>query len=164
MATSTPWSLWKADDGFVRPGILGFTLSRASHSLTNGVLNVRRGAWGHPYPKRIVRTVSTERQQDLGKHAAGTNVSRKSLRWDWAGLVAKANLNRKANGLALEGPSVGLYVPLLEFNRRSHFPQGGPDLDLFLSPSHSPDKHPEGHPDQDDCPGIPSSKGPPFSI
>ena len=28
----------------------------------------------------------------------------------------EANLNRKANGLALEGPSVGLYVPLLEFN------------------------------------------------
>ena len=28
----------------------------------------------------------------------------------------QANLNRKANGLALEGPSVGLYVPLLEFN------------------------------------------------
>ena len=27
------------------------------------------------------------------------------------------NLNRKANGLALEGPSVGLYVPLLEFNQ-----------------------------------------------
>jgi hypothetical protein len=28
----------------------------------------------------------------------------------------EANLNRKANGLALEGPSVGLYLPLLEFN------------------------------------------------
>ena len=136
------------------------SLSRASHSLTNGVLNVRRGAWGHPYPKRIMRTVSTERQQDLGKHAAGTNVSRKSLRWDWR---LEANLNRKANGLALEGPSVGLYVPLLEFNRRSHFPQGGPDLDLFLSPSHSPDKHPEGHPDQDDCPGN-SLQELPFSI
>jgi hypothetical protein len=49
-----------------------------------------------------------------GKHAAGTNVSRKSLRWDWR---LEANLNRKANGSALEGPSVGLYVPLLEFNR-----------------------------------------------
>jgi hypothetical protein len=35
------------------------------------------------------------------------------LRWDWK---LEANLNRKANGLALEGPSVGLYVPLLEFN------------------------------------------------
>ena len=49
----------------------------------------------------------------LGKHTAGTNVSRKSLRWDWR---LEANLNRKANGLALERPSVGLYVPLLEFN------------------------------------------------
>jgi integrase/recombinase XerD len=38
----------------------------------------------------------------------------KSLRWDWR---LEANLNRKANGLALEGPSVGLYVPLLEFNQ-----------------------------------------------
>jgi hypothetical protein len=56
----------------------------------------------------------------LGKHAAGTNVSRKSLRWDWR---LEANLNRKANGLALEGPSVGLYVPLLEFN---HYPPGTP--------------------------------------
>jgi hypothetical protein len=53
------------------------------------------------------------RWQDLGKHAAGTNVSRKRRRWDWR---LEANLNRKANGLALEGPSVGLYVPLLEFN------------------------------------------------
>ena len=35
-------------------------------------------------------------------------------RWDWR---LEANLNRKANGLALEGPSVGLYVPLLEFNQ-----------------------------------------------
>jgi len=52
-------------------------------------------------------------QQDLGKHGAGTNLSRKSLRWDW---MLEANLNRKANGLALEGPSVGIYVPLLEFN------------------------------------------------
>src|ERR1700748_2815810 len=34
-----------------------------------------------------------------GKHAAGTNVGRKSLRWDWR---LEANLNRKANGLALE--------------------------------------------------------------
>jgi hypothetical protein len=42
-----------------------------------------------------------------------TNGSRKSLRWDWR---LEANLNRKANGSALEGPSVGLYVPLLEFN------------------------------------------------
>jgi organic hydroperoxide reductase OsmC/OhrA len=32
------------------------------------------------------------------------------------GLELEANLNRKANGLALEGPSMGLYVPLLEFN------------------------------------------------
>ena len=30
----------------------------------------------------------------------------------------RPNLNRKANGLALEGPSVGLYVPLLESNLR----------------------------------------------
>src|SRR5262249_33495498 len=29
----------------------------------------------------------------------------------------KTNLNHKANGLALQGPSVGLYVPLLEFNQ-----------------------------------------------
>ena len=36
----------------------------------------------------------------MRKHAAGTNVSRKSLRWDWR---LEANLNRKANGLALEG-------------------------------------------------------------
>jgi site-specific recombinase XerC len=34
----------------------------------------------------------------------GTNVSRKSLRWDWR---LEANLNRKANGLALEGPFCG---------------------------------------------------------
>ena len=53
-------------------------------------------------------------RQDPGKHAAGANVSRKSLRWDWR---LEANLNHKANRWALEGPSVGLYVPLLEFNR-----------------------------------------------
>ena len=47
------------------------------------------------------------------KHAAGTNVSSKSLQ---SHLRLEANLNRKANGLALEGPSVGLYVPLLEFS------------------------------------------------
>src|SRR5260370_9492867 len=34
----------------------------------------------------------------------------------------QANLNRKANGLALEGPSVGLYVPLLEFNHNRVLP------------------------------------------
>jgi hypothetical protein len=56
------------------------------------------------------------------KHAAGTNVSRKSLRWDRR---QEANLNRKANGLALEEPSVGLYVPLLEFN---HIDKNGQDL------------------------------------
>ena len=37
---------------------------------------------------------------------------------DW---TLEANLNRKANGLALEGPSVGLYVPLLEFNHDDLF-------------------------------------------
>ena len=37
----------------------------------------------------------------------------KGLRSDWR---LEANLNRKANGLRLEGPSVGLYVPSLEFN------------------------------------------------
>src|SRR5208337_5301449 len=62
----------------------------------------------------LAQTFGKAFQQDLGKHAAGTNVSRKSLRWDWR---PEANLNRKANGLALEGPSVGLYVPLLEFNQ-----------------------------------------------
>jgi hypothetical protein len=64
-------------------------------------------------------------QQDLGKHAAGTNVSRKSLRWDWR---LEANLNRKANGLALEGPSVGLYVPLLEFNQITNSTKSGERL------------------------------------
>jgi hypothetical protein len=34
----------------------------------------------------------------------GTNVSRKSVRWDWR---LEANLNRKANGLALEEPFCG---------------------------------------------------------
>src|ERR1700739_2138064 len=36
--------------------------------------------------------------------AAGTNVSRKSVRWDWR---LEAHLNRKANGLALEEPFCG---------------------------------------------------------
>ena len=37
-------------------------------------------------------------------NAAGTNVSSKGLRWDWR---LEANLNRKAHGLALEGPFCG---------------------------------------------------------
>ena len=66
-----------------------------------------------------------------GKHAAGTNVSRKSLRWDW---TLEANLNRKANSLALEGPSVGLYVPLLEFNHQRSSDRAFTASDLHVSP------------------------------
>ena len=44
-------------------------------------------------------------------------VSRKSLRWDWR---LEASLNRKANGLALEGPFCGTlrtFVGLTPINR-----------------------------------------------
>ena len=47
--------------------------------------------------------------------SCGTPFRFSRLRWDWR---LDANLNRKADGLPLEGPSVGLYVPLLEFNHR----------------------------------------------
>jgi hypothetical protein len=50
------------------------------------------------------RTLWGTFRQDPGKHAAGTNLSRKSLQWDWR---LEANLIRKANGLALEGPFFG---------------------------------------------------------
>ena len=86
---------------------------------------MKSGAWSYRtrnIPRRQLGRSSRSmllfgeiRERSRRKHAAGTNVSRKSLRWDWR---LEANLNRKANGLALEGPSVGLYVPLLEFNRR----------------------------------------------
>ena len=46
------------DDGFVRPGILGLTL--AGNPLPDERSSQRSvGAWGHPYPKRIVCTVSS---------------------------------------------------------------------------------------------------------
>ena len=51
MATSTPWSLWKADDGFVRPGILGFTL--ASKPLPDERSSQRSaGSMGPSIPKK----------------------------------------------------------------------------------------------------------------
>jgi hypothetical protein len=54
--------------------------------------------------------------QDPGKHAAGTNVSRKSLRWDWR---LEANLKSQGKWLGRwRDLSVGLYVPLLEFNQK----------------------------------------------
>ena len=75
-------------------GILAQTVSTARHGATT--------LWG--------RLFGRTREN---KHAAGSNVSSKSLQ---SHLRLEANLNRKANGLALEGLSVGLYVPLLEFN------------------------------------------------
>jgi hypothetical protein len=54
-------------------------------------------------------------RQKPGKHAAGTNVSRKSLRWDWR---LEGQLKSQGKWLGFGGNlSVGLYVPLLEFNR-----------------------------------------------
>ena len=94
----------------------------------------------------LAQTFGKAFQQDLGKHAAGTNVSRKSLRWDWR---LEANLNRKANGLALEGPSVGLYVPLLEFNQlvKKHLGKIGEAENAFKSASALLEKHKTKYPE-----------------
>jgi hypothetical protein len=62
--------------------------------LLDGVKNIH-SRHGRP-PHKVV--------PDPGKYAAGTNVSRKSLRWDRR---LEANLNRKPNGLALKGPFCG---------------------------------------------------------
>src|SRR6516225_3947317 len=73
---------------------------------------------GATVPERFFR-------QDPGKHAAGTNVSRKSLRWDWR---LEAPLNRKANGLALEGPFCGTlrtFVGLTPKKLLESIPRGG---------------------------------------
>ena len=62
-------------------------------------------------------------RQDPGKHAAGTNVSRKSLRWDWR---LEANLNRKANGLASEGPFCGTLCTFVGLTHREDNPSTPP--------------------------------------
>src|SRR5207302_9266792 len=41
--------------------------SSASHSATKAVRSTRWGAFGHPYPKRMVRTVSSSPASKIGR-------------------------------------------------------------------------------------------------